>query len=113
MKRLLLFLSILIVPVLVFSQTDGSASKKQKKAEQKKEERVKRGKKAELKGRKRHESIQDKSVRKRMKRHRRGPIHVDAYDRRPFFLKRWFKRKENKRPRTEYMIKKEDFQRWG
>ena len=94
-KRFLLMVTLVAVPVFVFSQDGGGkVSKKVKKAEQKKEARVQRTKKAEMKGRKRHEMIQDKSTRKRMKRHRKGPIHVDAYDRRPFFIKRWLKKKE-------------------
>jgi Ni/Co efflux regulator RcnB len=94
MKRLLIFLFIIIAQV-AFSQSDGSADSKIKKAEKKTEQRQRNKKKAELKGKKRHESIQDKATRKRMKRHRKGPIHVDAYDRRPFFIKRWLKRKEH------------------
>ena len=113
MKRLLLIFSLICIHFISFSQTaDAPVSKKVKKAEQKKEARVRKGKKAELKGRKRHESIQDSATRKRMKRHRRGPIHVDAYDRRPFFLKRWLTRKENRRPRTELRIKNGELRIW-
>jgi hypothetical protein len=95
MKRLLLIFSVLFLHFTSYSQTDAPVSKKVKKAEQKKEQQAQKSKKAELKGRKRHEAIQDKATRKRMRRHRRGPVHVDAYDRRPFFIKRWLKRKEH------------------
>ena len=93
MKRLLILFAVCF-SCLAFGQDDGSAKSKIKKAEKKQEQQVRSKKKAELKGRKRHESIQDKKVRKRMKRHKRGPIHVDAYERRPFFLKRWIMKKE-------------------
>jgi Ni/Co efflux regulator RcnB len=104
MKRLLIVFFLLTSSLFAVAQTpeSGSApakkehvSRKVKKAEQKKAKQQRNLEKAALKGKKRHENIQDKSVRKRMKRHRKGPIHVDAYDRRPFFLKRWLKRKEH------------------
>lgn len=94
MKRILLLIFIVVSGVFASAQDDGSAKDKIKKAEKKQEQQVKSKKKAELKGRKRHESIQTKQTKKRMKKHKRGPIHVDAYDRRPFFIKRWIARKE-------------------
>ncbi|MEP7264175.1 MAG: hypothetical protein ABI772_06750 [Bacteroidota bacterium] len=104
MKRLLLLFTLVIVHLFSMGQDGGKGSKKVKKAEAKKEQQARNQQNAELKGRKRHEAIQDKATRKRMKRHRRGPIHVDAYDRRPFFLKRWFRKKENRKPRTAYVV---------
>lgn len=76
------------------AQTDASASKKVKKAEQKMEQQKRNQQKAEVKGVKRHESIQTKATRKRMKKHRKQRIHVDAYESKPFFMKRWFQKKE-------------------
>jgi Ni/Co efflux regulator RcnB len=95
MKRLLLVFILLFAQLFAFAQDGGSQTKKQKKAEAKKEELAKNARNSKLKGIKRHESIQDKATRKRMRKHRKGPIHVDAYDRRPFFIKRWLKKKEH------------------
>ena len=77
------------------AQSDGSANSKIKKEEHKKEIREKNKQKSEIEGRKRHENIQTKAVQKRMKKHRKQRIHVDAYERKPFFLKRWFHKKEH------------------
>ena len=68
--RRLLFLFLVLMPLLTHAQ-DSNASKSQKKAEKKKEQRVQDAKKAELKGKKRHLKIQDKKVRKRMKKNKK------------------------------------------
>ncbi len=95
MKKLLLVFILLLTQLFSFAQDGGSPTKKQKKAEAKKEQLAKNAKNSKLKGIKRHEEIQDKATRKRMRKHKKGPIHVDAYDRRPFFIKRWFRKKEH------------------
>ena len=69
LRRLFLIL-IVFIPLLSAAQ-DSNASKSQKKAEKKKEQRVEDAKKAELKGKKRHMKIQDKKVRKRMKKNKK------------------------------------------
>lgn len=104
MKRLLLIFALVFIHLFSIGQDGGKVSRKVKKAEEKKEQQQRNQQKAEMKGRKRHMAIQDKATRKRMKKHRRGPIHVDAYDRKPFFLKRWFMRKENRKPKTAYFL---------
>jgi hypothetical protein len=104
MKRLLIALSLVLAHLFSIAQ-DAPVSKKVRKAEQKQEKQKRNKEKATLQGKKRHAAIQDKATRKRMKKHRKGPIHVDAYDRRPFFIKRWFRKKENRRPRTAYFLR--------
>jgi hypothetical protein len=69
LKRLF-FLFLVLIPLFAAGQ-DSNASKSQKKAEKKKEQRVQDAKKAELKGKKRHMKIQDKKVRKRMKKNKK------------------------------------------
>lgn len=69
LRRIMLVLFVLIP--LAASAQDSNASKGQKKAEKKKEQRVEDAKKAELKGQKRHMKIQDKQVRKRMKKNKK------------------------------------------
>ncbi len=91
MRRTGIILILLLTCLQVgFAQ---SATKAQKKAEQKKEQQARIAKKAEEKGRKRHEAIQTKDVRKKMKRNKKRYNHVDSYDRRPNFIQRIFKRK--------------------
>ena len=88
---LLLFL---LSPVIVFSQ---SASKQQKKIEREKQKRVKEDLKAYQKAIKRHNKIQSKDTRKRMKRDRKKAFrHND--NKREFFLKRWLTPKQKKVP---------------
>jgi Ni/Co efflux regulator RcnB len=69
LRRIMLVLFVLIP--LAASAQDSNASKGQKRAEKKKEQRVEDAKKAELKGQKRHMKIQDKQVRKRMKKNKK------------------------------------------
>ena len=94
LKRLPVLFLLVLASFFSAAQDDGSTKKKIKKAEKVKEAQVKRQKKAEIEGRKRHESIQTKDTKKRMRKHKRGPIHVKPYDKRTFFLKRWFSKKE-------------------
>lgn len=86
-KRILLVI-ICLIPLFLHGQ-DGKVSKKQKKAEQKKEQRIQDSHKAEVKGKKRHIKLQDKDTRKRMKKHKKkGNAYVS---RRPGFFQRLFK----------------------
>lgn len=94
-KRYCLIFVMLAITFIANAQNDGSAKQKIKKAEQKKEEIAKRKQRSEVEGKKRHEALQTKAVRKRMHKHRKERIHVDAYERKPFFLKRWFHKKEH------------------
>ncbi|MBK7965409.1 MAG: hypothetical protein IPK10_09050 [Bacteroidetes bacterium] len=58
-----------MIPFTVaLAQEDGSAKKKQKKAEKAKQEQIKKQRKAEEIGRKRHAKIQSKEVKKRWKK---------------------------------------------
>ena len=66
-----------------------SSNAKQKKAEKKKEDQKKLKEKAIDKGRKRHEKLQTKDVRKRMKKSKRKAAANNAHQK-EFFLKRWF-----------------------
>ena len=87
--RRLLFLSLLIFPFITAAQDDQKETKKQKKANDKKEERVQDAKKAEIAGKKRHMKLQDKQTRKRMKKNKkRGGSYVS---RNPGFFQRIFK----------------------
>ena len=95
MKRIFLVLLLITAGFITEAQSNGSVSRKVKKAEQKKENIKRQQQKSAVKGSKRHESIQTKATRKRMHKHRKQPIHVDAYERKPFFLKRWFRKKEH------------------
>ena len=96
MKRLKLFL--LFISVL-FSFTlaaqSSTVTKAQKKVEKTKQEQKRKQEKAEIKGRKHHESIQDPKVRKRMKKHRKGDIHVSSYDHKHGFFYRMFHHKKH------------------
>lgn len=91
-KRLLMVL--LILPILTFAQENSSATKAQKKADKKKQERIEKSRKADLKGKKRHYKIQEKETRKRMKKHRRKVDHTYP-SRRPGFFKRLFGKKQS------------------
>ena len=90
----LLFFGSIIFTLFADAQS-ATTTKAQKKAERTKQEQARRAEKAELKGRKRHAQIQTAKVRKRMRIHRKGDIHVNAYDQRPGFFKRLFHRKEH------------------
>ena len=94
-KKCLLFLLLLFIGGIAVAQSDGSAKSKVKQAEHKKEKLAKNKQKAEIELKKRHEEIQTKATRKRMRRHRKQRIHVDAYERKEFFLKRWFHKKQH------------------
>ncbi len=87
--RKLFFLLLLFIPLMALGQDEVKPTKKQKKAEAKKEQRVQDSKKAEIKGKKRHMKLQDKQTRKRMKQHKRkGKAYVS---RRPGFFQRLFR----------------------
>ena len=81
--------------ILIADAQSAKTTKAQKKAENTKQEQLRKEEKAEIKGRKRHEQIQTAKVRKRMRKHRKGDVHVNAYDRRPGFFKRLFHHKEH------------------
>jgi wobble nucleotide-excising tRNase len=88
--RRILFLILIIFPLALFAQDDDQKmTKKQKKAHQKKEQRVQDAKKAEITGKKKHMKLQDKDTRKRMKKNKRkGNSYVS---RRPGFFQRIMK----------------------
>ena len=80
-----------MIPLAVAGQDndDQKMTKKQKKAHEKKEQKVQDAKKAEISGKKKHMKLQDKKTRKRMKQNRRkGNSYVS---RRPGFFQRLFK----------------------
>ncbi len=77
---------LLLFPLAVFAQDDPKPTKKEKKADQKKEQRVQDSKRAEIKGQKKHMKLQEKQTRKRMKQHKKqGKAYVS---RRPGFFQR-------------------------
>lgn len=85
LKKIFLVLA-LVIPFALMAQDDSKPSKKQKKAELKKEQRVQDTKKAEIKGQKRHMKLQEKQTRKRMKKNKKkGSAYVS---RRPGFFQR-------------------------
>jgi hypothetical protein len=86
--RKLLIVFMMVIPFSVLSQDAPKQTKKQKKAEDKKEQRLQNAKKAEVKGKKRHIKLQDKKTQKRMKKNKRkGTVYVS---RRPGFFRRLF-----------------------
>lgn len=91
--RRLLLLLLLIIPLMVSAQ-DNKPNKAQKKADKKKEQRIENEKKSEIKGRKRHQAIQSKEVRKRMKQHNRYVNRAQSHKKRGF-LYRLFHRNEH------------------
>jgi hypothetical protein len=99
MKKLKIFLLLLMIPFTVaFAQEDGSAKKKQKKAEKAKQEQIKKQRKAEELGKKRHAKIQSKEVKKRWKKNKRRYKHVDSFDKKTSLWRKIFPRRrpENK-----------------
>ena len=97
MKKVLtriFFLLLLALPVFAFAQESESpkATKAQKKADAKKQERVMNEKKAEIEGRKMHKAIQTKEVRKGMKKSEKEANRWNT-GRRKFFIVRWFEKK--------------------
>ena len=84
---------LMLLPVVAFAQEGNSkATKAQKKADAKKQERAMNEKKAEIEGRKMHQAIQTKEVRKRMKKSKK---EADRWNKgkRKFFIARWFEKK--------------------
>lgn len=88
--RRLAFFVLFIIPVLSAAQDDEpKLTKKQKKAHEKKEQKVQDSKKAEIAGKKRHMKLQDKQTRKRMKKNKkRGGSYVSRNE---GFFQRLFK----------------------
>ena len=82
----------MLLPVFALAQDSPKATKAQKKAEVKKEQQKMNEKKAEIEGRKMHQAIQTKEVRKRMKKSKK---EADRWNtgRRKFFIARWFEKK--------------------
>ena len=95
MKKLICSLMFFCGCVLAVNAQSEKVTKAQKKAEKVKQEQLHKEKKAEIEGRKRHEKIQTAKVRKRMRKHRKGDIHVSSYDNRPGFFKRLFHKKKD------------------
>ncbi|CAN5555839.1 hypothetical protein BH11BAC1_BH11BAC1_24390 [soil metagenome] len=73
-------------------------SGKEKEARKKKIKQKKASEKAIEKGRKRHEKIQTRDVRKRMKKSKHTAATNNAH-KREFFLKRWFQKKHRTKNR--------------
>jgi Ni/Co efflux regulator RcnB len=86
---------MIILPLFALAQDSDSpkATKGQKKAEAKKEQRLMNEKKAEIEGRKMHKAIQTKEVRKRMKKSAKEANRWNTGNRK-FFLVRWFEKKK-------------------
>ena len=96
MKKLRILLCAIGVLLTLFATAQSNkVTKAQKKAEKKKTEQLDNQQKSELKARKQHMKNQTPEVRKRMKKHRKGDIHVSSYSKRPGFFKRLFHRKEH------------------
>ena len=96
MKKTLLkifFLLLLLLPLYTLAQESPQATKAQKKAESKKKEQVMNEKKAEIEGRKMHNAIQAKEVRKRMKKSKKDANRWNQ-GKRKFFIARWFEKKK-------------------
>ena len=74
------------------------AKGKAKEAEKKKIQQKKLAEKAIEKGRKRHEKLQTRDVRKRMKKSKHTATANNAH-KREFFLKRWFQKKHKTKRR--------------
>lgn len=84
---------LILLPIVAFAQDSSpKATKAQKKADAKKQEQQMNEKKAEIEGRKMHQAIQTKEVRKRMKKSKK---EADRWNKgtRKFFLVRWFEKK--------------------
>lgn len=99
MKKLRLLLFVLLIPFSVaMSQSEGSTTKQQKKAEKAKQAQIKKQRKAEELGKKRHAKIQSKEVKKRWKKNKRRYKHVDSFDKKSSLWRRIFPRRrpENK-----------------
>lgn len=89
LKKFLLILLVMVPMIGVAQDDDPKPTKKQKKAEIKKEQKVQDSRKAEIKGQKRHMKLQDKQTQKRMKKNKRkGNAYVS---RRPGFFQRLFR----------------------
>ncbi len=80
---------------ILFAQSDkqSGGSRKIHNAEKVKEEQSKKQEKAIKEGKKKHNKLQSKEVRRRMKRNDRRYHHSDANDSRPNWLKRLFPKK--------------------
>jgi hypothetical protein len=80
------------------SPTAKPSARQQKKADKKKLEQKKLGEKAIEIGKKRHEKLQTKEVRKRMRQSKRKASLNNAHQQ-EFFLKRWFRKKPGRKSR--------------
>lgn len=89
---LLTSLFLLLLPIVGFSQEGESIKKQEKRLEKKKEERAEDNEKAKNEGIKRHESIQDKDTKKRMKKNKKKANRYNNGKKEPFY-KRWFIKK--------------------
>src|SRR5258705_6034136 len=86
-------LTLMLLRVFAFAQdSNPTATKAQKKADSKKQEQAMNEKKAEIEGRKMHQAIQTKEVRKRMKKSKKEANRWNT-GRRKFFIARWFEKK--------------------
>lgn len=93
-KILLLFVTVIAFNLLSnnsYAQEGESIKKQEKRLEKKKEEREKGNEKAKQEGLDRHESIQDKETRKRMKKNKKKANRYNGGKKEPFY-KRWFRK---------------------
>jgi len=86
---------VLFFTSALYAQSDkqSGGSKKIRNAEKVKEEQSKKQEKAIKEGKRKHNKLQSKEVRRRMKRNDRRYHHSDANDSRPNWLKRLFPKK--------------------
>jgi|GEM_PF-1384181 len=80
------------------SPNPASSSRKEKQAQKKKAAQKKLAEKAIEKGRKNHEKLQTKEVRKRMRKSKHTASMNNAHQK-EFFLKRWFTPKQRRKSR--------------
>jgi hypothetical protein len=80
------------------SPNPGAMSRQEKKAQKTKVKQKEKLEMAIVKGRKRHEKIQSREVRKRMKKSKHRASLNNAH-KREFFLKRWFTPKQKRKSR--------------
>jgi Flp pilus assembly protein TadB len=91
--RLLLLVLVSLAPAVVSAQEEGISRRKQEKLQVKKErEEKKEQQRAEKEGRKRHQGIQDKATRKRIKRNTRRADRHGTNSHRDPWPRRWFTR---------------------
>lgn len=93
-KILSIVITIIVIGLVSnnsYAQEGESIKKQEKRLEKKKEERAEGNEKVKQEGIDRHESIQDKKTRKRMKKNKKKANRYNDGKKEPFY-KRWFKK---------------------